>query len=49
MAERHSRTAGKEFDGGGSNERVVVFEGETLSHSPQLAQRFAGWVSRRFE
>ena len=49
MNERPERTAESDVPERGSNEQAVVFEGETLSNSPQLARRFAGWISRRFE
>ncbi len=46
-AERVSKM-GNYVDAGDDNE-TLVFEGETLAHSPRLARRFAGWVSRKFE
>lgn len=30
-------------------EEFLVFEGETLRHSPQLGRRFVSWLSDRFD
>lgn len=53
MTERQSedsRPSGSEWQAEDEEEgEVLVFEGETLRHSPQLGRRFIKWLSDRRE
>lgn len=48
-ADAANRRARKRRVNAGEDEDTLVFEGETLSHSPRLGRRFASWVSQRFD
>lgn len=54
MAEEQSETDSRHSvserqDGDKREDEVLVFEGETLRHSPQLGRRFIKWLSDRRE